>query len=126
MNIRFVTKTVHAYLDYPVALSLMALPFLLKLGGSHPLAVWLAVGAGVAAFVLTLFTDHQLGVFRVIPYPAHLAVDFLVGVVFLLAPTLLGFSGLDAWYYWANGGAVMVVVALHKPEAVASPVAAAA
>jgi hypothetical protein len=26
MNIRFVTKTVHAFLDYPVALSLMATP----------------------------------------------------------------------------------------------------
>ena len=37
MNPRFVTRTMHAYLDYPVALSLMAAPFLLGLGGSHPL-----------------------------------------------------------------------------------------
>jgi hypothetical protein len=29
MNIRFVTKTVHAFLDYPVALSPVATPFLL-------------------------------------------------------------------------------------------------
>ena len=124
MKIRFVTKTVHAYLDYPVALSLMALPFLLKLGGSHPLALWLAVGTGVAAFILTFFTDHKLGVIRVLPYSFHLAVDFLVGVVFLIAPIVLGFSGLDAWYYWANGAAVFIVVALHKPEAVTSQIPA--
>ena len=37
MNFRFVTKTVHAYLDYPVALSLMITPFLLGIGRSNQL-----------------------------------------------------------------------------------------
>lgn len=125
MDPRFVTKTMHAYLDYPVALSLMAAPVLLGLGRSHPLALWLAVGTGVAAFVLTLLTDHELGVFRVLPYSVHLAVDFLVGTVFLLAPAILGFAGLDAWYYLVNGAAVLIVVGLHKPEPVATRVSAA-
>ena len=96
MNLRFVTKDIHAYLDYPVAISLMTLPFLLGLGDSHPLARWLAVGTGVAAFVLTLLTDHQLGVVRVLPYSLHLAVDFAVGVLFLVAPIAFGFGGIDA------------------------------
>ena len=116
MNIRFVTQTIHAYLDYPVALSLMIVPFLLGLGASHPLALWLSVGTGVAAFILTLLTNHQFGVVRVIPYSVHLMVDFAVGVVFLIAPFVLGFAGIDAWYYWANAIAVLTVVSLHKPE----------
>ncbi len=126
MDLRFVTKTMHAYLDYPVALSLMAMPFVLQLGSSHPLAKWLAVIAGVAAFVLTVFTDHKLGVIRVIPYRIHVAVDFLVGLAFLIAPFALGFSGIDAWYYWANAIAVVVVVSLSEPgEFARSSVAAA-
>ncbi len=120
MDPRFVTKTVHAFLDYPVALSLMATPFLLQLGSSNPLALWLAVCTGVAAFALTMFTDHHLGLFRVLPYSLHLAVDLAVGVVFLLAPIVLGFSGIDAWYYWINGAAVLFVVGLHKPETASS------
>ena len=64
---------------------------------------------------MTLLTDHHLGVFPILPYWFHLAVDGLVGITFLAAPTLFGFSGLDAWYYWANGAAVMVVIGLHKP-----------
>lgn len=112
---RFVTKIMHAYLDYPVALSLMILPFVLQLGSSNPLALWLAVVAGGAAFLLTLFTDHHLGLVRVIPYKAHVAVDFLVGVAFLLAPFLLGFTGIDAWYYWVNAAAVIIVVSLNEP-----------
>lgn len=116
MDPRFVTKNMHAALDYPVALSLMIAPFLLGLGGSQPLAKWLAVCTGVAAFVLTLFTDHKLGVFRVLPYWSHLMVDALVGAAFLLAPFVFGFSGIDAAYYWANGAAVALVVSLHRPE----------
>jgi hypothetical protein len=116
MDPRFVTKTMHAYLDYPVAASLMATPFILGLGQSNPLALWLSVVTGVAALVLTLLTDHKTGVYRVLPYSLHLAVDRLVGVTFLIAPLALGFTGLDAWYYWANAGAVLIVTSLHKPE----------
>lgn len=116
MDLRFVTKTIHAYLDYPVAIALMALPVLLGLGSSSPLAFWLSVVTGAAAFVLTLLTDHETGVMRVLPYSFHLAVDFLVGIVFVAAPFILGFVGLDAWYYWVNAAAVLTVVSLHKPE----------
>ena len=122
MDPRFVTKTIHAYLDYPVALSLMTLPFALNLGSSHPAALWLAVATGIAAFVLTLLTDHHLGVFRVLPYSLHLSVDFLVGLVFVAAPFVLGFIGIDAWYYWLNGGAVLTVISLSRPEAEAGAV----
>lgn len=123
MDPRFVTKTIHAYLDYPVALALMALPFVFGLGTSHPLALWLSVGTGLAALILTLLTDHQLGAIRVLPYSVHLTVDALVGVVFVLAPFVVGFTGIDALFYWANGTAVLIVVGLHKPAPVADRVA---
>lgn len=117
MSLKFVTKHIHAYLDYPVAAILIAAPFVLGLGAENPLALWLSVVTGGAAFVLTLLTDHHLGVFRVLPYSLHLAVDGIVGATFLLAPLALGFTGLDALYYLANGLAVVLVVGLHKPDA---------
>ena len=121
MDPRFVTKTIHAYLDYPVAISLMVSPFLLQLGNSNPLAKWLAVTTGVAAFLLTLLTNHKLGVYRIIPYSVHLAVDLAVGITFVFAPFAFSFSGLDAFYYWTNGIAVLIVVGLHKAESSAIP-----
>ena len=116
MDLRFVTKSIHAYLDYPVALALMIMPFMLNLGAVHPMAFWLSFVTGVAAFVLTLLTDHHLGVVRILPYSLHLTVDFLVGIVFSVAPFIFGFSGLEAVFYWVNGVAVLTVVLLHKPE----------
>ena len=117
MNIRFVTKTVHALLDYPVALSLVATPVLLGLGRGNPLALWVSVATGIAAFIMTLFTDHKTGVIRLLPYGLHVAVDRLVGIVFVAVPFVLGLQGPDAWYYWANGAAVLLVtVVLNAPE----------
>jgi len=123
MNIRFVTTNIHAYLDYPVALGLIGLPVVLNLGQSNPLAFWLSVVTGVAALILTMLTDHETGLIRVVPYSFHLIVDFAVGVVFLAAPFVLGFKGIDFAYYVVNALAVLTVVSLHKPEA-AEPQAA--
>ena len=113
---KFITKEIHAYLDYPVAIGLILAPFILDLGESSSLALWLSVVTGVAAFILTVFTDHHLGIIRILSYKTHLLVDFLVGVTFVLAPTLFGFSGIDAIFYWINGFTVLTVVSLHRPE----------
>jgi hypothetical protein len=108
---QIITRKIHAYLNYPVAVSLMALPFVLGLGAGNPMAKWLAVATGVAAFILTLLTDHELGVVKVVPFPVHVAVR-LVGVIFVVAPFVFGFTGLDAAYYWVNGAAVLLVTTL--------------
>jgi len=113
---RFVSKTMHAYIDYPVAISLIVMPSVLGIGASNPLAFWLSVVTGVSAFLLTLMTDHKTGVFRFIPYSVHLAVDFSVGVVFVLAAFALALSGLDFWYFTVIGLTVLAVVGLHKTE----------
>ncbi|MEP2978207.1 MAG: hypothetical protein ABJO86_01900 [Lentilitoribacter sp.] len=113
---RFITKSIHAYLDYPVAIGLIAMPFLFNLGEVNILAFWLSVVTGTAAFVLTVLTDHHLGIFRVLPYSLHLVVDGAVGVVFVIAPLALGFTGIEFSYYIALGLTVLIVVGLHKPE----------
>lgn len=111
---RFMNKNIHAYLDYPVGLGLIVMPFLLGIGASNPPAFWLSVVTGIAALGLTFLTDHHLGVIRILPYKLHLAVDFLVGVTFVLAPTLLGLVGLDAVYFWTLGATVLLVVGLDN------------
>ncbi len=116
LPMKFVTKKIHAFLDYPVAIALIALPFLLGLGSSNPMALYLSVATGVAAFILTLLTDHETGVIKVIPYKVHLIVDFMVAIVFIVAPFIFSFKGLDAYFYWLNGVTVLIVVSLHKSE----------
>src|SRR5215468_951896 len=68
MSYRFITKSIHAYvIDYPFAIVLIAAPFVLKLGQSEPVAMWLSVVVGVAALLLPALTDHPTGLVRIIP-----------------------------------------------------------
>ena len=117
MSIRFVTRTIHAWLDYPVAASLVATPFIIGVGQTNTLALWTSVATGIVAFALTALTDHETGLIRVLPFALHLTIDRLVGVVFAIVPFVFGFSGVDAWYYWANAAAVLLVTTvLNAPE----------
>lgn len=118
---KFITKNIHAYLDYPVAIALMGLPFLLQLGATNAFAFYLSVVTGVAAFALTAMTDHKFGLVKIISYKLHLTVDFLVGLTFVIVPLIFGFTGIDLVYYLVNGLAVLTVVGLHKDESVVSP-----
>jgi len=120
---RIISKQIHAYLDYPVAIALIALPFLLGLGSSNPLAAQLSVITGIAALILTILTDHQTGLIKLVSYKLHLAVDFLVGITFITLPFILGFSGIDLIFYLVNGIAILLVVGLHKGESIKSKLA---
>jgi hypothetical protein len=68
MSFRFITKSIHAYLiDYPVAIVLIAAPFVVKLGQSGAVAMWPSVVVGGAALLLAALTDHPTGLVRIIP-----------------------------------------------------------
>lgn len=111
---KFITKQIHSYLDYPVALALIGLPFLLHLGETNSIALTLSVVTGIAALILTILTDHQTGLIKIVSYKIHLLVDFVVGLTFIAAPFIISFEGIDAIYYWINGAAVLLVVSMHK------------
>ena len=118
MSFRFITKSIHAYLiDYPVAIVLIAAPFVLNLGQSRPVAIWLSVVVGVAALLLPALTDHPTGLVRIIPYWLHLRVDRADGVAFVIAPFVFDFFGLNAWYYWVLAAAVLLTTSVfNAPE----------
>jgi hypothetical protein len=117
--IRFMSKARHAYLDYPVAIGLIILPFALGLGAQSSYSLWLSIVTGVTALILTIFTDHKFGLVKLIPYKLHLTIDLGVGLAFIAAPFLLGFHGIEAVYYWGLGATILLVVGLDNEKDVA-------
>jgi len=115
---RFITRSIHTYLiDYPVAIVLMVARFLLKLGKSSPVGLWLSVVTRVTALLLQALTDHPTGLVRVIGYWLHLWVDRALGVVSITAPSDFHVTGLEAWYYWVLAAAVLLTTSvLNAPE----------
>ena len=86
---------------------LFALPRLLE--WSAPLTLLLTCLAA-GTLVYSLLTRYELGLFKVLPMPAHLALDFMSGVALCAAPFILD----------AESTARIVLVALGLFEIMAS------
>ena len=112
MKLRFISPALHGIVDYSAAAALIASPFILGLGNSSPLAFWISVITGIAVVLVSLNTIYRYGVFKTIPFEGHLAIDLTVATTFMILPLTLGFSGLDAYYYWGNAAAVYLAVSL--------------
>jgi len=116
MNLRILTPTIHGLLDYMAAVGLIVFPFVLNLGTTAPLALWLSVIGGMALIAYSLMTDYTFGFAKVVPFKAHLALDLIAAVGFLAAPFVFGWSGLTAGYYFVMGVAVVLVVVLSAVD----------
>lgn len=116
MKLRFITPTLHGVADYSAGLGLIIAPFLLNLGESSHMAIWISVLSGVAVFAASLLTDYKLSLLRIIPFQGHLAIDLAVATTFMILPFALGFTGIDAAYYWFNATVVFLVVSLSASK----------
>ncbi len=74
---RIPTK-VHGVIDYATGAFLLAAPNLLRLRNKRSRAALRVAGGG--ALTYSLLTDYELGAYRKLPMPAHLALDASSGV----------------------------------------------
>lgn len=80
----FSTRT-HGVLDYASVVFLLALPRVA--GWSRPVT-HLLTGSALATLVYSLCTRYELGAIKLLPMPAHLALDGASGAILCLAAAL--------------------------------------
>src|ERR671910_3772075 len=88
---RFIPTRVHGVLDYVTAGVLIAAPSLLNFR-KDGMQRWLPIALGVGTIGYSLLTDYELGLFKVIPMPMHLALDAVNGALLAASPWLFGFA----------------------------------
>ncbi|ACU62785.1 SPW repeat domain-containing protein [Chitinophaga pinensis] len=88
---KFISTKTHGFLDYIVAILLIAAPWLFGFydGGA---ASWVPIGFGIATILYSLITDYELGVSHRLNMSTHLTLDVLSGFLLALSPILLSFS----------------------------------
>ena len=88
---RFIPTRVHGVLDYLTAGVLIVAPSILSMR-QNGMQKWLPVALGVGTIGYSLLTDYELGLFKIIPMPAHLALDAANGALLAASPWLFGFA----------------------------------
>ena len=110
---RFIPASLHGVLDYAVAAALVIGPFAL---GFEGFALFLGVAGGIGLFLYSLVTDYSISARKLLPFKAHLALDFIAAVALLVAPFALSFGDIATYFYASIGAAVIVVVLLTNPD----------
>ena len=88
---RVIPTKVHGFLDYLVAIVLIASPWLFGFSGAST-AGTVSIAVGVFILLYSLVTNYELGAARIISMHMHLSLDFLSGVVLSISPWLFGFA----------------------------------
>ena len=84
---------IHGILHYIVGALLIAAPWLFQFDHGGP-ETWVPVVLGAATILYSFCTDYELGVLRLIPMEAHLALDLGFAVLLAASPWLLDFRYL--------------------------------
>lgn len=108
-----IPTSVHGMIDYAASGALYATPALLGLNDVPASSRTLSLASG-AAVASSLLTDYELGVVRLVPMRAHLALDVMSGALLASSPWLFGFAkeGPRHWLPYALMGAKEIIIAL--------------
>jgi SPW repeat-containing protein len=92
---RFIPTKFHAPLDYIVGVALIAAPWIFQFSDvTAATVVSIVLGIGLIAY--SLFTNYELGVWKVAPMAVHNLIDIAAGALLALSPWIFGFADESA------------------------------
>jgi SPW repeat-containing protein len=115
---RFIPTRFHAPLDYIVGAVLIAAPWIFQFSDSGAAtAVSIVLGIGLIAY--SLFTNYELGVWKVAPMAVHNVIDIVAGALLAVSPWLFGFAdeGTNFWAPFVVIGLAAIFLGLTTKQA---------
>jgi hypothetical protein len=115
---RFIPTKFHAPLDYIVGAALIAAPWIFRFH-QHTAATIVPIVLGIGLIVYSLFTNYELGVWKVAPMAVHNLIDIAAGLLLAASPWIFGFSDNSAnvWVPHVVVGAAAIFLGLTTKQA---------
>ncbi len=111
---KIISSKTHAILDYATVIFLLASPSLFKMENS--LSTFTYVLAGVH-FLLTILTNFEFGLLKVIPFRIHGLIEIVVAVVLAAIAFWFNSNGSELGLYFYLLLAVVIVPVLFRASA---------
>jgi hypothetical protein len=103
---KFISPAIHGIIDILVVIFLLASPTLF---GFTELVVRFTYALATVHLLLTLLTRYDIGIFKVIPLPAHGSIELIVGIaLIILAYTWFRHDVTGKLYYILFGTIVLL------------------
>ena len=109
-----ITSRLHGIIDYIVGVALIAAPWLFGFADfdNFPAATWTPIVIGCAILGMSLLTNYEFSIAKIIPLRAHLAMDFIAAVFLAASPWLLNYADYVYAPHLIVGLAEILVVAM--------------
>src|SRR5438552_13748277 len=91
----FIPTKFHAPLDYIVGAALIAAPWIFQFS-EHTAATVVPIVLGIGLIAYSLFTNYELGAWKVFPMAMHNVIDVVAGAVLAAWPWIFGFADQTA------------------------------
>jgi uncharacterized membrane protein HdeD (DUF308 family) len=88
---RFIPTRFHAPLDYIVGAALIVAPWIFQFS-EHTAATTVPIVLGIGLTAYSLFTNYELGAWKVAPMAVHNLIDIAAGTLLAASPWIFGFA----------------------------------
>lgn len=104
---KIISSKFHGVLDYLTVVFLFASPALFAMEG--PLVTFTYVLGGIH-LLLTVLTDFELGLFKVIPFKVHGLIEIAVAVILTAVAFWFNSIGSELGFYFCIGLAIVILI----------------
>ena len=114
---RFIPTKFHAPLDYIVGAALIASPWIFSFSDTTAPTI-LAIVLGIGLIAYSLFTNYELGVWKVAPMAVHNLIDIVAGALLAVSPWLFGFADdpANVWIWFVVVGVAAIFLGLTTKQ----------
>jgi hypothetical protein len=105
----FISTAVYGVLNYIVALTLIASPWLFGLVHVSSAALFLPLYIGWLQLIMAIFSKNETGFIKQFPLTIHHVLDVLMGFIILVSPWLYTFASKAFLPQVILGGLLMVL-----------------
>jgi len=103
---KFISPKIHGIIDYLVVIFLLASPSIFGFTG---LLATFTYALAIVHLLLTILTDYNVGLIKVIPFTFHGTIEFIVGVALIaIAYTLFKDNAAGKLFYVIFGTVVLL------------------
>jgi hypothetical protein len=103
---KFISPKIHGIIDYLVVIFLLASPTIFGFTG---LLATFTYALAIVHLLLTILTDYNVGLIKVIPFTFHGTIEFIVGVALIvIAYTLFKDNAAGKLFYVIFGTVVLL------------------
>jgi len=105
----FISTKAYGVLNYLLALTMIASPWLFNLVDISSAALFLPIYIGWLQLIMAIFAKNETGFQKQFPMTVHNTLDVLMGFILMVSPWLYTFSDKAFWPELLMGGLLFIM-----------------